>query len=82
MSGDNDKRRWLKSFEVVLVKRKSNVTVLPETLNYIKLLRKAQVSGFTDYFLQLEEQKVPFATKYGKKWQGIEPDPDRLLEGK
>lgn len=82
MRGTNEKRQSLKSFEVVLVKRNPNVTVMPETLNYIKLLRQAQVSGFTDYFLQLEEQKVPFATKYGKKWQGIEPDPDRLLEGK
>ncbi|CAI6333769.1 unnamed protein product [Periconia digitata] len=76
---DDHKRQPLKRLEVVFVKRSPSVMVLPETLQYVKHLRTLKVSGLTKYFLELEEQKVIFATKYGKRWRGIEPDGTRLL---
>lgn len=82
-SDDNDgKRKPLKRLEVDLVKRNSYVMVLPaETLGLIKILRSVPVTGFTKYFFELEEQKMLWATKYRKRWQGFEPDGTRLLAG-
>ncbi|KAF1957469.1 hypothetical protein CC80DRAFT_45184 [Byssothecium circinans] len=77
---DNGRRQPLKRMEVVLVKRNPYVMVLPETLSYIRLVRKSPVTGFTKYFLELEAQKVLWCTKYGKRWRGFEPTGTKLLE--
>ncbi|PVI03458.1 hypothetical protein DM02DRAFT_669812 [Periconia macrospinosa] len=79
MDEDGEKRQPLRRLEVVLVKRNPHVVVLPETLLLVKLLRTSKVQGLTKYFLELEGQKTIFATKYGKRWRGIEPDGIRLL---
>lgn len=81
-SENKDKKREpLKRLEIVLVKRNSYVMVLPETLGLIKLLRTSPVTGFTRYHFELEAQKVLWAAKYRKRWQGFEPDGARLLNG-
>jgi hypothetical protein len=73
--------RQLKRMEIILVKRGPYVMVLPETLGLIKTMREIPVTGFTKYFFQLEEQKVMWASKYRKRWQGFELDGTRLLNG-
>ncbi|KAF2866639.1 hypothetical protein BDV95DRAFT_205163 [Massariosphaeria phaeospora] len=73
------KRTPLKRLEIVLVKRASSATVLPETLALIRTLKAIPVSGFKRYHFELEGQKVLWATKYRNKWQGLEPDGPKLL---
>jgi hypothetical protein len=75
-------KRQLKRLEIILVKRGPYVMVLPETLGLIKTVRATPVIGFTKYFFELEAQKVLWATKHRKRWQGFEPDGTRLLGGK
>ncbi|PSN71000.1 hypothetical protein BS50DRAFT_631037 [Corynespora cassiicola Philippines] len=77
---DDDKRKPLKRLELVLVKRSSHALVLPESLDLIRTLRSVPVTGFTKYYFELEGQKVAWATKYRKKWQGMEPDATRFLD--
>jgi hypothetical protein len=79
---DASRKRELKRLEVVLVKRNPYVMVLPETIGLIKTLRSTLVTGFTKYSFELEAQKVLWATKQRKRWQGFEPDGPRLLNGK
>lgn len=77
----DDKRKPLKRLEIVLVKRASQALVLTETLGIIRIVRPLQVSGFTHYMLELDGQRFVWATKYKKRWQGMEPDGSRLLQG-
>jgi hypothetical protein len=77
----DDKRKPLKRLEIVLVKRSTQALILSESLGLIRIIRPVPVSGFTHYFLELSGQKFTWATKYRKRWQGMEPDGTRLLEG-
>ncbi|KAF2680716.1 hypothetical protein K458DRAFT_434282 [Lentithecium fluviatile CBS 122367] len=76
---NTNEKRQLRRMEIVLVKRNPYVMVLPETLSLIKTLRSIPVTGFTKYYFELDAQKVLWATKYRKRWQGFEPDGTRLL---
>lgn len=78
---EDDKRKPLKRLEIVLVKRSPWALVLPESLALIRALRSVPVTGFTKYYFELNGQKVIWATKYRKKWQGAQPDGPRLLRG-
>ncbi|KAF2654282.1 hypothetical protein K491DRAFT_717336 [Lophiostoma macrostomum CBS 122681] len=76
----DDTRKPLKRLEIVLVKRNSQALILSESLGLIRIIRPIPVSGFTYYFFELSGQKFTWATKYRRRWQGMEPDGPRLLE--
>ncbi|KAF2258672.1 hypothetical protein CC78DRAFT_99356 [Lojkania enalia] len=76
----NNQQRTLKRLDIVLVKRSPSALILQESLDLVRSLRAIPVTGFTRYHLELNDQRVPWATKYRKRWQGMEPDGSRLLE--
>lgn len=75
------KREPLKRLEIVFVKRSPWALVLPESLGPVRTFRSVPVSGFSRYYFELNGQRFIWATKYRKKWQGMEPDGQRLLNG-
>jgi hypothetical protein len=79
---EDGKRKPLKRLEIVLVKRSSQALVLSESLGLIRTLRGIPVTGYTRYYFELEGQRLLWATKYKRRWQGLEPDGGRLLQGK
>ncbi|KAF1995113.1 hypothetical protein P154DRAFT_526593 [Amniculicola lignicola CBS 123094] len=76
----DETRTPLKRMEIVFVKRSPWALVLSETVSLVKALRSMPVTGFTRYFFELNGQKLIWATKQRKRWQGFEPDARRLLQ--
>jgi hypothetical protein len=65
----------------VFVKRSPWALVLPESLGLVRAFRSVSVSGYTKYYFELNGQRFLWATKHRKRWQGMEPDGPRLLNG-
>jgi hypothetical protein len=74
-------RAPLKRLEIVFVKRSPWALVLPESLGLVRAFRSVSVSGYTKYYFELNGQRFIWATKHRKRWQGMEPDGPRLLNG-
>lgn len=74
------KRAPLKRLEIVLVKRSPWALIQPEVLGFVRTLRTLQVTGFMEYFFELNGQQAMWARKYRHKWKGMEPDSARLLQ--
>jgi hypothetical protein len=82
-NADNNggKRAPLRRLVLVLVKRSPWALVLPESLGLVRAFRSVPVSGYTKYYFELHDQQRIWATKHRKRWQGMEPDGSRLLNG-
>ncbi|KAF2715060.1 hypothetical protein K504DRAFT_529291 [Pleomassaria siparia CBS 279.74] len=76
---NGETRTTLKRLEIVFVKRSPWALVLPESLGPVRTFRSVPVSGYTKYHFELNGQRFVWATKHRKKWQGMEPDGNRLL---
>ena len=74
-------REPMKRLEITLIKRSPWALVLPESLELVRAFRSVPVSGFTRYHFELNGQRFLWAAKLRKKWQGIEPDGSKLLQG-
>ncbi|KAF2474256.1 uncharacterized protein BDR25DRAFT_385722 [Lindgomyces ingoldianus] len=72
-------RKPLKRLEIVFVKRSPSALVLQEVLGFVRELRAVPVTGFSNYYFELNGQMIIWATKRRKRWQGFEPDGNRLL---
>jgi hypothetical protein len=81
VGNNGGKRAALKRLEIVFVKRSPWALVLPESLGLVRAFRSVPVSGYTKYYFELNGQRFIWATKHRKRWQGVEPDGPRLLNG-
>ncbi|KAH7074351.1 hypothetical protein BKA63DRAFT_553368 [Paraphoma chrysanthemicola] len=72
-------RQPLDSLDIFLIKPTQTSIVLPETLDLLPTVAAIPVSNRTAYFLELDGNRFPWATRNMGRWTGREPDGAKLL---